>query len=474
MALTFFSLLVKHTSTFVMSSSETNGASAAEVLPFCRPQVPAPNPLDVDGDRDDNWKIWKQRWDNYCIITGLLDQPEDYKCAMLLHSIGIEAMRIFNGLNFSDGEDRNNMADVIKKFDQHFLGQTQEFFERFQFNRRKQESGESIDEYVSMLRNMAKTCGFCDCMRELLIMDRILLGILDDKTREELLSTHDLTLVKDIEICHAREAATIHMKALKNEEINKVKGTQKQKKSMKPRDRTKGKQHQTETTRATTRKFYFCKQVYAMRKESCPAWGKVCTSCGEKNNFPASRKCKGRSVQVVRDDYASDSSTSSTGAISTITVELCHDVNSAQSQNPLIYCEMLINDKPVRLQIDCGATVCILPKRYLKNLEVRPEIVNLQMWNKSSVKARGKCKIHVKNPVTNEKFKVDIVIVNEAFTPLLSGNAAQAMGLITVNYGNFKVVNGISTASHSYIHHFPAVFKDTPGILPGKRVHLRS
>ena len=83
-----------------MSSPETSGASAAEVLPFRRPQVPAPNPLDVDGDRADNWKIWKQRWDNYCIITGLLDQPEDYKCAMLLHSIGIEAMRIFNGLKF--------------------------------------------------------------------------------------------------------------------------------------------------------------------------------------------------------------------------------------------------------------------------------------------------------------------------------------------------------------------------------------
>ena len=279
-------------------------------------------------------------------------------------------MRIFNGLKFSDGEDRNNMADVIKKFDQHFLGQTQEFFERFQFNHCNQESGESVDEYVSVLRNMAKTCGFCDCMRELLIMDRILLGILDDKTREELLSTHDLTLVKAIEICRAREAATIHMKALKNEEMNKVKGTQKQKKPVKLRDRTKCKQHLTETTRTATKKCYFCKQVHAMRKESCPAWGKVCTSCGEKNHFPASRKCKGRSVHVVQDDYASDSSISSTGTISTITVELCHDVNSAQSQHPLIYCEMLINDRPVRLQIDCGATVCILPKRYLKNLEI--------------------------------------------------------------------------------------------------------
>lgn len=76
------------------------------------------------------------------------------------------------------------------------------------------------------MNNMAKTCGVCSCMRELLIIDRILLGILDDKTREELLSTHDQTLVKAIEIRRAREAATIHMKALKNEEINKVDGTQ--------------------------------------------------------------------------------------------------------------------------------------------------------------------------------------------------------------------------------------------------------
>ena len=119
-----------------------------------------------------------------------------------------------------------------------------------------------------------------------------------------------------------------------------------------------------------------------------------------------------------------------------------------------------------------GATVCILPKRDLKNLEVRPEIVKLQMWNKSSVKALGKCKVHVRNPVTNEKFKVDFLIADEKFTPLLSGNAVQAMGLITVNYGNFKVINGISTASHSCIQQFPAAFKDTPGVLCGKKVHL--
>ena len=195
--------------------ADVPGAQASKIPAFRRQQITRPKPPEVDGDRIDNWKMWKQRWLNYCVITGLTDQSDDYKCALLLHCIGIEAMRIFDGMKFAEGEDRNKMADILVKYDQHFLGQTQEFFERFQFNRRNQESGESIDEYVSILRNMAKTCGFCDCMREFLLMDRLLLGITDDKAREELLSTHDLTLSKTIEICRAKEA-------LKTEEINKV------------------------------------------------------------------------------------------------------------------------------------------------------------------------------------------------------------------------------------------------------------
>ena len=161
---------------------------------------------------------------------------------MLLHCIGIEAMRIFNGMKFGEGEDRNNMADILVKYDQHFLGQKQEFFEHFQFNCRNQESGESINEYVSLLCNLAKTCGFCNCMHELLLMDRLLLGISDDKTREELLSTHDLTLSKTIEICRAKEAASLHMKALKSEEINKVThNSNKKKKSGDDKHKAKGK-----------------------------------------------------------------------------------------------------------------------------------------------------------------------------------------------------------------------------------------
>ena len=118
-------------------------------------------------------------------------------------------MRIYNGLKFNQDEDKNKITDIVKKFDQHFLGESKEFFERFKFNKRNQQPGETIDQYISVLRNMAKTCGMCDCMREKLIMDRLLLGITDEVMRERCISSADLDLNRAIDTCRAVEAASI-------------------------------------------------------------------------------------------------------------------------------------------------------------------------------------------------------------------------------------------------------------------------
>ena len=99
-------------------------------------------------------------------------------------------------------------------------------------------------------------------------------------------------------------------------------------------------------------------------------------------------------------------------------------------------------------------------------------MLNLQMWNKTSLQALGKCKIKVVNPTTKQKFKVDFVIVDKELTPLLSSKAAQKMNLITVNYDKFKVVNAVSSPENDYVQLFPDTFKETPGTLPGKKVHL--
>ena len=73
-------------------------------------------------------------WHNYLIVSGLDSKPDRYVTALLLHSIGKDALRVYNGMQFDD-EDRENPAIIIAKFDDYVLGETKEFFERFKFNR---------------------------------------------------------------------------------------------------------------------------------------------------------------------------------------------------------------------------------------------------------------------------------------------------------------------------------------------------
>ena len=120
----------------------------------------------------------------------------------------------------------------------------------------------------------------------------------------------------------------------------------------------KGKSGETGDQHATKRNCLFCTQVHFMKKELCHGWGKTCMACGAKNHFQVSSKCKHHSVQSVSEDYSTHSTESSSG----ITTDQDHFVNTVQPGNQLIFCEMEVNKKPVRLQIDCGCTVCILPK----------------------------------------------------------------------------------------------------------------
>ena len=56
-----------------------------------------PGRLDTTVNMADNWKVWKQMWTNYMVIAKLDSQTPEYKVALFLHCIGVDALKIFNG-----------------------------------------------------------------------------------------------------------------------------------------------------------------------------------------------------------------------------------------------------------------------------------------------------------------------------------------------------------------------------------------
>ena len=311
--------------------------------------------LDLESNPSENWKLWKQMWENYLIITGLDQKPDRYISALLLHCVGKDALRVYNGFTFDSEDDKHKPDIIIDKFDEYVLGATKEFFERFIFNRRNQES-ETFDQYYSALRNLEKSCGFCDCMREKLIMDRIILGIKNEKTREKLISQAKLDLQKTIDICRAMEAAGAQMKAMNlksNDEIHAVKSYHGQRKHV-----AQGRQvsHQNKShvykksesyaAKSQSRKVcYFCSQTHELKKEVCPAWGKTCDVCKGKNHFKNSVKCP-KSKKHVHAIHENDDSDSSYESISTVTTaEICK-VNESTRVRVIYNKDLVITPDP--------------------------------------------------------------------------------------------------------------------------------
>ena len=87
-------------------------------------------------------------------------------------------------------------------------------YERYKFFSRAQESGETIHQYVTVLRKLGETCEF-STLKNFLIKDRIVVGISDTKKRERLLRISDLTLEKAIDVVRSAEATEIQLRDIR-------------------------------------------------------------------------------------------------------------------------------------------------------------------------------------------------------------------------------------------------------------------
>ena len=105
---------------------------------------------------------------------------------MLESCLGSDRLKICNSLTFSTVETKD-MKTVIMKLEETFIGELNKTYERYMFNLRKQQSDESIDDYVTDLRNLAKSSKFCDCLGESFLRDCIVMGVRDLETRKKLL-----------------------------------------------------------------------------------------------------------------------------------------------------------------------------------------------------------------------------------------------------------------------------------------------
>jgi hypothetical protein len=76
----------------------------------------------MEANLAENWRAFKQRWQNYAIITNLERQTPKYQVALLLHVMGDQALKAYNGFQFDTTEDNRTIDEIIAKFDTFAVG----------------------------------------------------------------------------------------------------------------------------------------------------------------------------------------------------------------------------------------------------------------------------------------------------------------------------------------------------------------
>ena len=162
--------------------------------------------LDLDVDRGSDFLAWEKQWNSYRILSGLVGSEAATQVHALHFCMSRETLTIVENLGLTDAQ-RADQAQIIAGLKRYVQGRINETVERRNFRQRKQASGETFDDYLVSLRELAKTCNFCnnDCLRNNL-RDQ-LVDDTDPEVVRDLLKEQNLTLEKAIDIGRAMEAA---------------------------------------------------------------------------------------------------------------------------------------------------------------------------------------------------------------------------------------------------------------------------
>ena len=305
-----------------------------------------------------------------------------------------------------------------------------------EINRRENHS----KNIVSDLRILMKSCSYCDQCSPGILRNRIILGLFQGDTREELLKERKLTLEKTIDICKAMESAATHRTTLQTDSLNRISS-----------------KHTTKSKSDEVRECKFCPHKHPMIKERCPAWGKRCSKCGRKNHHHSkclsttANPCSSISKPIrfgfsklqnmeENDNKAYESSDSYERNMNAIegsdAYNWMDNINAVCRKS--VNCKLLVSGSEVSFLLDTGSSINALPRKYA-TCKLQPYVGSIKMWNQTEAQPLGTCQMTVKNPKTGGQYTVPFVVFEGNLKPVLGYETCLKLDKVSINSEHFEV-----------------------------------
>ena len=385
------------------------------------------------------------------------------RVAHLLNIIGKDGQDMFEMFTLTK-DDKNDIMKVLKEFEGRCVLVSNVIYERYMFNKHSQDSGESLDHYLTEIMKQADLCKYGN-LKDELIRDRLVSGIKDDKAREKLLAKKDLTLTRAIEMLRTSQAAQVRAKDMAEDvESLPIKAVSDRKPEV-PRSQP---QSNSALTRPTGKRLpitqslkpcRYCGNKHDFKKEVCPATDKKCHRCGKSGHF--SRVCRSSKLHMIEDEGSDNEE-----------LFCVSSVKKSKDSRALATCT--VNQKhDVVFEIDTGASCNVLP--FLDYVMATGDILGRQMQatrarltmhNNTREAPIGKVMLFVERK--GHRHKVHFYVVKSKVVPILGKDACVGMGLVKIlDCDSINMVKEASILGDSVLKQYADVF-DGLGELPGE------
>ncbi|KAJ1112152.1 hypothetical protein NDU88_000420 [Pleurodeles waltl] len=241
------------------------------------------------------WKGWLRAFENYIIsIDGQGYSPERKK-SLLFGLLGKAGQEVFDSLPVyvnphGATAPLNEYQEAVRRLELQYAEECNIMVGRHKFALRKQEEGETIEEYIACLRVLAQDCEFA-VMTDTYIRDQVVFYCHSKKVQERLLSRRNPSLKDVIAIAKAVERSMVSSKELANtSQASNVFYVQDSRKHV------PGNSERAASDRGGGRRQLVCYRCgskdHLADSRACPAVHKSCSKCRKLGHFAAVCKAK--------------------------------------------------------------------------------------------------------------------------------------------------------------------------------------
>ncbi|XP_064463655.1 uncharacterized protein K02A2.6-like [Ornithodoros turicata] len=422
-----------------------------------------------------DWSSWIERLAFY-FEANEITQPTK-KRAFLLSQCGERTYQTIRALVHPRLPAEVDYAELVQILSGHFDPKPTELLGRCKFHKRDQLPSESISQYVTELRSIAKECNFgtpaatnlqttaesgdavarpadpvpaSDTSLPLNVMlrDRLICGVRDPALQQRLLTERNITFERALDLALAAESALnqqAHIKGMgDSQQINAMA------KKVPNKKRKKDRQHSQPCFR--------CDGQHD--PSGCRFRDAVCHFCKKKGHIE--KACRSKKSQMK--DRTTNQLQPEHEDVTVPSVYTLHNVRSEVA--PKITMALRLNDVPHVMEVDSGAAFSIIGDDTYRNLwrtrrpKLQPEPTTLSTWSGQPLTLLGKISVTVQ--LDDSTHVLPLRVVKGAGSSLLGRDWFQYLG-ISVKVNQMRMAETVDTVLAQYSDVFDPAFNGHSG-----------